>query len=199
MEPIKAATPDTRRKPAYYNAAFLVKPDGTVGAIYRKMHLVPFGEYVPLQSVLFFAGPIIGAVAEFSSFTPGLVPVLLPVGRTSASTAICYEVIYPEPDPPIRSATGSELLTTITNDAVVRHVIGRVSALGSGVDARHRGRAAILPAPPTPASAASSIPTGVSSPGRPLRTAVVVRDVRFLTDRTIYSRIGDRGAGCRWR
>ena len=80
------------------------------------MHLVPFGEYVPLQSVLFFAGPIIGAVAEFSSFTPGTVPVLLPVGGHVASTAICYEVIYPNL---IRRFVrdGSELLTTITNDA----------------------------------------------------------------------------------
>jgi apolipoprotein N-acyltransferase len=80
VEPIKTATADTKAEARYYNAAFLVKPDGTVGAIYRKMHLVPFGEYVPLQSVLFFAGPIIGAVAEFSSFTPGTMPVLLPVG-----------------------------------------------------------------------------------------------------------------------
>ncbi len=52
----------------FYNAAFLVKPDGTTGAVYRKMHLVPFGEYVPLQRLLFFVGPIVEAV---SNFTPG--------------------------------------------------------------------------------------------------------------------------------
>ena len=93
-----------------------MKPDGTVGAVYRKMHLVPFGEYVPLQSLLFFVGPIVGAVADFAPFTAGTEPVLLPVGGHTASTAICYEVIYPDL---IRRFVldGSELLTTITNDA----------------------------------------------------------------------------------
>ena len=70
VEPIKAAAPGRSAEARYYNAAFLVKPDGTVGAVYRKMHLVPFGEYVPLQSVLFFAGPIVDAVADFSPFRP---------------------------------------------------------------------------------------------------------------------------------
>jgi len=32
------------KPPRYFNAAFLITPDGTVGGIYRKMHLVPFGE-----------------------------------------------------------------------------------------------------------------------------------------------------------
>ena len=60
----------------FYNAAFLIKPDGSTAAVYRKMHLVPFGEYVPLQRLLFFVGPIVQAV---SNFTPGERPVLLPV------------------------------------------------------------------------------------------------------------------------
>jgi apolipoprotein N-acyltransferase len=116
VEPIKAATPSDKEQARNYNAAFLVNADGRVGAVYRKMHLVPFGEYVPLQSVLFFASPIIGAVADFSPFTPGEQAVLLPVGDHVASTAICYEVIYPDL---IRQFVrdGSELLTTITNDA----------------------------------------------------------------------------------
>ena len=77
------------------------------------MHLVPFGEYVPAQRLLFFVGPIVEAV---SAFVPGTEAVLLPVGDHRASTAICYEVIFASL---MRQfvVSGSELLTTITNDA----------------------------------------------------------------------------------
>ena len=44
---------------SYYNAAFLVRKDGTVAGVYQKMHLVPFGEFVPLQQLLFFVGPLV--------------------------------------------------------------------------------------------------------------------------------------------
>ena len=53
---------------SYYNAAFLVRKDGTVAGVYQKMHLVPFGEFVPLQRLLFFVGPLVEAVG---AFTPG--------------------------------------------------------------------------------------------------------------------------------
>ena len=49
----------------YYNSAFLVRDDGSTGGVYRKMHLVPFGEYVPLRRVLFFAAPLVEAVVGF--------------------------------------------------------------------------------------------------------------------------------------
>lgn len=190
IEPIEVAAPGEKTQSRNYNAAYLVKPDGTVGAVYRKMHLVPFGEYVPLQSLLFFAGPIIGAVADFSPFTAGDSPVLLPVGRHVASTAICYEVIYPNL---IRRFVrdGSELLTTITNDAWY----GRSSAAYQHWDqasmrAIEQGRYL--------ARAANTGISGFVDPyGRIItRTAlfeqaVVVQDIRFLTDRTIYNRIGD--------
>lgn len=190
IEPVKATTEQDRPSERYYNAAFLLKPDGAVGAVYRKMHLVPFGEYVPLQSLLFFIGPIVEAV---SAFTPGTDPVLLPVGSHVASTAICYEVIFPNL---IRQFVidGSELLTTITNDAWY----GRSSAAYQHWDqaamrAIEQGRYL--------ARAANTGISGFVDPyGRVLQhkglfeQAVLVEDLRFLRHRTIYNRIGDLAA-----
>ena len=190
VERVKPAAPGEKAQERAYNAAFLVKADGNVGAVYRKMHLVPFGEYVPLQSVLYFVGPIIGAVADFPAFTPGQTPVLLPVGEHVASTAICYEVIYPDL---IRRFVqdGSELLTTITNDAWY----GRSSAayqhweqasMRSIEEGRYLARAA------NTGISGFVDPYGrVVAKTRLFEQATVVQDIRFINDRTIYSRIGD--------
>jgi apolipoprotein N-acyltransferase len=186
VEPLRT-TGDERVRERYYNAAFLVRPDGGVGAVYRKMHLVPFGEYVPLATLLFFVGPIVEAV---SPFTPGEDPVLLPVDGRLASTAICYEVIFPSL---IRRFVldGSQLLTTITNDAWY----GRSSAAY-----QHWDQAAMrsIEQGRYLARAANTGISGVVDPyGRVLQRtdlfeqALVVEDVRFLTHRTIYNRIGD--------
>ena len=48
----------------YYNSAFLVRADGTTAGFYRKMHLVPFGEDVPLKQLFFFAAPLVQAVSD---------------------------------------------------------------------------------------------------------------------------------------
>jgi apolipoprotein N-acyltransferase len=77
------------------------------------MHLVPFGEYVPLQRLLFFAAPL---TEQVGTFEPGVNPELLRVDSHPTSVAICYEVVYPSLVREFVRA-GSELLTTITNDA----------------------------------------------------------------------------------
>ena len=187
VEPIKATLQTEKPKYFYYNAAFLVKPDGQVGAVYRKMHLVPFGEYVPLQSLLYFVGPIVEAV---SAFTPGTDPVLLPVGNHMASTAICYEVIFPSL---MRRFVqdGSELLTTITNDAwygtsSAAYQHWEQASMRSIEQGRYLAR-----------SANTGISGFVDPYGRVLQKtdlfhpAVLVEDLRFIKDRTVYSRIGD--------
>ena len=187
VEPMKATSATDKPEELYYNAAFLVKPDGSIGAVYRKMHLVPFGEYVPLKSLLFFVGPIVEAV---SAFSPGRDPVLLPVGTHRISTAICYEVIFPSL---IRRFVldGSELLTTITNDAWY----GRSSAAyqhweQATMRSIEQGRYL--------ARAANTGVSGFVDPyGRVLQKtdlfhpAVLVEDLRFIQTKTIYGRIGD--------
>ncbi len=171
----------------YYNAAFLVTPDGLTGAVYRKMHLVPFGEYVPVKKLLFFVAPLVEAVSDFS---PGDKPATLPVAGHVASTAICYEVVYPRLIADFVDR-GSELLTTITNDAW----FGRSAAAYQHWDqaamrAIEQGRYL--------ARAANTGFSGFVDPyGRVLsrsglfETAVRIGDLRFLTERTIYGRIGD--------
>jgi apolipoprotein N-acyltransferase len=173
-----------------YNAAYLIQPDGSTAAIYRKIHLVPFGEYVPFGRILTFVGPLVSAVADMSPFSPGTEAVLLPVAGHQASTAICYEVIYASL---MRAFVdrGSELLTTITNDAWY----GRSSA------AYQHWQQASLRAIEEGRYLARAANTGISGfvdpYGRVLQksdlfvSAVMVEDLRFLTIRTIYSRIGD--------
>jgi apolipoprotein N-acyltransferase len=187
VEPIRSAGPTEKPESRYYNAAFLVRPDGSVGAVYRKMHLVPFGEYVPLKRLLFFVGPIVEAVSDFS---PGTDPVLLPVGEHAASTAICYEVIYGNL---IRRSVreGSELLTTITNDAWY----GRSSAAYQHWDQ------AVMRAVENGRYLARAANTGISGfvdpYGRVIERSdlfeqkMLIQDLRFLTGRTAYNRIGD--------
>ncbi len=171
----------------YYNSAFLVRADGTTGGAYRKMHLVPFGEYVPARWLFFFAAPLVEAISDFS---PGETATLLPVDHHKVSTAICYEVVYPDL---VRQfvAGGSELLTTITNDAW----FGATSAPyqhfeQASMRAIEEGRYLVR-------SANTGISGIVDPYGRVLarssifQQAVLVGDARFLTVSTFYARHGD--------
>ncbi len=98
----------------YYNAALLVTADGPVLPPYRKQRLVPFGEYVPLGSLLRFIGPISRAVP--GAFTPSPSSDLVRLGRVRLGGAICYEVVYPW-IPRRHVQAGADVLFTLTNDA----------------------------------------------------------------------------------
>ena len=100
-----------------YNSAVLVGADGRTDATYRKMHLVPFGEYVPLKRLLFFIGPFVHAVSDFGAgTTPTVFDVGAAGGEGRVSVAICYESIYPGISRTFVTR-GSELLAVITNDS----------------------------------------------------------------------------------
>jgi len=176
--------------PHLYNAAFLVAPDKRTAAVYRKMQLVPFGEFIPLQHWISFLSPLVGGLATFAA---GESVTMLPIGAHKASTAICYEVIFPHL---AREAvlSGSELLTTITNDAWY----GTSSApyqhfAQASMRAIEQGRYLVR-------AANTGISGAVDPYGRVVEKSAIfeqtglVVDVRFLRERTIYSRIGDVAA-----
>ena len=96
----------------YFNSVFSVSPGGIVPWRYDKVHLVPFGEYVPLIGTIAVLRPL---VREVGSFTPGHSELPLPGPAGPVGLAVCYEVTYPA----LIAAevrNGAAVLATITND-----------------------------------------------------------------------------------
>jgi apolipoprotein N-acyltransferase len=96
-----------------YNSAYLLSADGRVANRYDKMHLVPFGEYVPLSTLLSFVNKMVEGIGDF---LPGRDYTLFQLPEAKLATVICYEVIFPDL---VRRFVkeGATLMTTITNDA----------------------------------------------------------------------------------
>ena len=171
-----------------FNAASVIGADGRPRGSYRKIHLVPFGEYVPLKKLLFFVGPLVEAVSDFA---PGTEATVLDLGGgIRAGVAICYESTYPDLTRAFANG-GAQLLMVITNDAwfgnssaAYQHFqMGAMRAIETG---RFLARAAN-----------TGITAFVDPYGRVVARADMFRplsltaDVRLLDDRTIYTRTGD--------
>jgi len=104
---------DETSEDVYYNAARLVTPAGLAPATYHKVHLVPFGEYVPLPRLFFFMSSISRAVGAFSAADA---PVVLASGKLALGPAVCYEMTYPSlAREEVRR--GATLLVSVSNDA----------------------------------------------------------------------------------
>lgn len=97
----------------YFNVARVVTAEGLAGRPYRKVHLVPFGEYLPLPRLFFFARQI---STEIGAFTPATEPTLLESGLLRIGTSVCYEVTY-DGLARAETAAGANLLVTISNDS----------------------------------------------------------------------------------
>ncbi len=96
----------------YFNSAYLIRK-GRIIARYDKVHLVPFGEYVPLSNWLPFLKKIVEGPGNF---TPGKYLHPLRVKDLAIGTLICYEVIFPElVAQEVR--LGANILVNISNDA----------------------------------------------------------------------------------
>lgn len=97
----------------FLNSAFVIAPSGETRARGDKIHLVPFGEYVPLGRFFPFISKLVVGIGDFS---PGERAMPLNVGKTQAGLLVCYECIFPElAREYVRN--GARILVNITNDA----------------------------------------------------------------------------------
>lgn len=96
-----------------FNSALLIDPAGRMAGKYDKVHLVPFGEYLPLRKWLPFVGKIVGQLEDFS---PGNAEMILRMGNINIATQICYEIIFPHLCASM-VRVGSDIIVNITNDA----------------------------------------------------------------------------------
>ncbi|MGC1453339.1 MAG: apolipoprotein N-acyltransferase [Candidatus Sulfotelmatobacter sp.] len=95
-----------------FNSAALVAPSGEWTARYDKIHLVPFGEYLPFPTVFSFAG---GLTREVGEFQRGTSRRPLDAGGERLGLFICYESIFPDE---VRqfAGQGAHVLVNISND-----------------------------------------------------------------------------------
>ncbi|PNU20909.1 apolipoprotein N-acyltransferase [Geothermobacter hydrogeniphilus] len=99
-------------KVRYLNSAYLLNADGRQLGRSDKVHLVPFGEYVPLKWLFPFIDKLVVGIGDFS---PGRVEPLVMNGHR-LGVLVCYEAIFPELARDYVNS-GSDLLVNITNDA----------------------------------------------------------------------------------
>jgi apolipoprotein N-acyltransferase len=169
--------------------AKLLDPSGALVYRYHKMQLVPFGEYVPLESLLGRLG-VQRLVQAVGSFTPGATAVVGQAEGVRFGVTICYEAIFPDL---VRRfcAGGAELLANITNDAWYGWTSAPYQHFASArLRAVENGRYLVR-------AANTGISAVIDPRGRILartrlfeRTALVC-DVGAVRETTFYSRWGD--------
>ena len=110
---VNTVMPLANSRPQITNSAVVLDPGGRQILQYDKMHLVPFGEYVPAWAFPELIGKI---TSEAGNFVSGSSYGLAPTPQGALGVFICYEDIFPQL---VRRLTlaGAKVLVNISNDA----------------------------------------------------------------------------------
>ena len=182
---------DDRDRESIFVGAKLLDPKGDVTARYRKMHLVPFGEYVPLKALFTLGGRVVAKVVqEVSDFTPGSEAVTAEVAGHRIGGYICYEAIFPGL---VRlfPAEGAELLVNITNDAWYGETSAPHQHLAMAAFRAVENRRYMVRAANTGISAVVDPWGRILESTRLFDRTVLVREVPFVAETSFYTRHGD--------
>ncbi len=171
----------------FFNSAFLIDPNGNVAGKYDKVHLVPFGEYVPFQKWFPFIGKIVEEVGDFKSGQKGQTLVWrdFPLG-----IQICYEMIFPELSREM-ARNRAAFLINMTNDAWYGNTSAPYQHFSMAVFRAVENRRSLI------RSANTGISGFIDPAGRILTStplfeeAVITHSMPVLKTESFYTRYGD--------
>ncbi len=169
------------------NSAVLLDETGKVIFIYDKIHMVPFGEYVPLRKILFFIDKLVTGIGDY---TPGKSYIKAKSSAGNFAVLICYEVIFPGLVRKFFTDNG-DYIVNITNDAWFGKTSGPYQHFSMAVFRAIENRKPVIRA------ANTGISGLIDSNGKIVaKTDLFQRTFlieRFKTDSTksFYSRYGD--------
>ncbi len=172
----------------YANRAYLLSTGNRSAQSYDKVHLVPFGEYVPLQRLFPFVHRLVPAAGDF---TPGDRVEPLRTPRYSAGVLICFEAIFPGLARR-HAREDADLLVNLTNDAWFGRTSAPFQHLTMSVFRAVETRLPLVRAANTGISAFVDPRGRVTRRTGLFREAALVSDVRPADHPpTAYVRIGD--------
>jgi len=105
-----AYDPEAKQRRAF-NSSYLIDADGQIGEHYDKIHLAPFGEYVPLSSLMPFVKQVVPSIGAMES---GVESKVFDVKNRRLGPLICFEVLFSPMAERLRSQ-GADFLVVITN------------------------------------------------------------------------------------
>ncbi|WP_420264377.1 apolipoprotein N-acyltransferase [Candidatus Magnetominusculus dajiuhuensis] len=168
------------------NSAVVLAPTGKILCIYDKIHLVPFGEYVPLRDALFFIDKLVTGIGDFTKGST-LTVAKTPLGAFSAP--ICYEIAFPE----LVGAFyryGGDFIVTITNDAWFGRTSGPYQHFIMAVFRAVENRKPVVRSANTGISGFIDSTGAVAAKTELFTTAVLTRDIYTNPTITFYSLFG---------
>ncbi|RPJ17297.1 MAG: apolipoprotein N-acyltransferase [Desulfobacteraceae bacterium] len=171
----------------YYNSAYLIGPDGKVSGKYDKVHLVPFGEYVPFKKWLPFLGKIVEHVGDFC---PGKQGKIINLNGQSLGVLICYELIFPYLSR-AEVKNGADFLVNITNDAWYGKTSAPYQHFSMAAFRAVENRRALVRAANTGISGFIDPSGRIAASTSIFENAVMTRDIQVLKEITFYTRFGD--------
>jgi apolipoprotein N-acyltransferase len=111
---VRLADADNPAQSGVYNSIYVIDHDGSIRAIYDKVHLVPFGEYLPFERLLEKLG-LQELTEQRGGFLAGDRHRLIAVpGAPLALPLICYEIVFPGEITPSGKRPG--WIVNVTND-----------------------------------------------------------------------------------
>ena len=178
---------NARKYGQLYNSAILVDNQGSILSRYHKMHLVPFGEYIPYKEVFFFVNKLAAPVGDFKT-GEGYEPIM--IRDFSAGPLICYEDVFPEIARHLTN-NGANVLINITNDAWYGWTSAAHQHLGISIFRAVENRRYLLRATNTGVTAIVDPAGKVELESQLYTKSFGVSGIPMLTGLTIYDRIGD--------